>query len=178
MKVMFPDDYKKALDLHKNDHAIKVAATTLCGQNYSPYKDGPGMMVELLMSKEGEPEEWASIVSEVIPQEVMDRLAQAKAEWHKVSVLSDSELWTKILKEAVQPKLHLKELIPGLGLSCVGVYPLDEFLDAGNLPVQAKSWVRWFMDVSNWANNSFSSHAFPELEGLAKICEKLLKSHP
>ena len=47
-------------------------------------------MVELLLSSSSQPatgsgtggEEWVSMPSEVLPEEVMNRLAEAKAEWH------------------------------------------------------------------------------------------------
>ena len=62
----------------------------------------------------------------------MNRFAQAKADWLKLSTLTDEELWEKILETAVHPQTHLTELIPGMSRKVLGVFPLTGRLQVGS----------------------------------------------
>ena len=171
---IFPDDHAALVTKYGDEASLHLAAersSALCGTNYRPYADGPGMMIEILVG-----EEWQALVSEVLPAEVMNRFAQAfKADWLKLSTLTEEELWEKILETAVHPQTHLTELIPGMSRKVLGVFPLKDWKAAGGQPITQRAWLKWFIAMANFANDYCSDAKFPSLIALKLECEKFCK---
>ena len=170
---LFPTDYGLLLEKYGDESRLRMTAeqsSALCGCNYRPYADGPGMMIEILVG-----EEWHAVASEVLPEEVMNRFAQAKADWLKLSTLTDEELWDKIIDTAVHPQTHLTDLIPGMSRKVLGVFPMKEWKAAGGQPITQKAWLKWFIAMAEYANTHCSDAKFPTLVALKQECERFCK---
>ena len=75
VKLAFPDEYDAGLSEHPDLHSLSMGT---CGLQYRPFIDGPAMLVELKVD-----DEWIPIVSEHLPEHVLDRFKQAQAEWYE-----------------------------------------------------------------------------------------------
>ena len=52
---IFPDDHAALVTKYGDEASLHLAAersSALCGTNYRPYADGPGMMIEILVGEE------------------------------------------------------------------------------------------------------------------------------
>ena len=134
-----------------------------CGLTYRPYKDGPAMLMELLVDNA-----WIPIVSESMPEHSVDRFKQAQAEWYEV-LASDSaaEIKEEIMQHAVNPSIQ--KLLTDTNLKVVGKFPLKEFYEEGGQAVSAADWVRYFIEVASKADT-------PGLKLLEKVCLKYLEN--
>ena len=134
------------------------------GLKYRPFRDGAAMLMELLVDKE-----WIPIVSEHLPEHILDRFKQAQSEWYEV-LHSDSAQSTKlrILQNATNPSIA--SLVQDYGLKCVGKFPLKEFYQEGHTAVVAVDWVKYFIEVAEMVD-------MPGLNMLAKVCLKYLGKH-
>ena len=131
---------------------------------YRPFNDGPACIIEVRID-----DEWISLVSEILPEHILDRFKQAQAEWYKV-LHSDSakDVKMKILQNATKPSTNL---VCGCALSCVGKFPLQEFYEDGNKALTQADWVRYFIEVSSKVDD------MPGLAMLSKVCHKWLNKH-
>ena len=161
VQLAFPDEYAAALTKHPDLRSKNMGT---CGLQYRPFKDGPAMLMELLVD-----DEWIPIVSEFLPEHIMDRFKQAQAEWYEV-LRSDStqSVKLKILQNATKPSIQ--RLVQDYDLKVVGKFPLKEFYEDNQKAVSAVDWVRYFIEVAEQADK-------PGLNMLKKVCRKYLEKH-
>ena len=78
VKIAFPDEHKQAVaadpDIFKKEH------NGTCGKVYRPWADGPASLIEMLIDGDT----WVPLVSELLPEHILDRFKQAQAEWYQV----------------------------------------------------------------------------------------------
>ena len=162
VKDAFPEEYAEAKSLNPD---LELSKSGTCGLTYRPYKDGPTLLLELLVD-----DEWIAIVSERLPQQILDLFQQAQGEWYRV-LHSDSakDIKMKILKHATRPSIQ--NLVQNCPLKCVGKFPLKEFYEEGNKPLTGVDWVKFFIEVSEKRTDDM-----PGLHKLSKVCHKFLKS--
>ena len=141
-------------DLHSRDMGT-------CGLKYRPFADGPAMLMELLVD-----DVWYPIVTEFLPEHIVDRFKQAQAEWYDV-LSSDKahDIKADILQNATKPSIQ--KLIQDRDLQVIGNFPLKEFYHSGQQAISAKDWVRYFIEVATKADK-------PSLKMLEKVCREYL----
>ena len=160
VKVACPEEYEAALAkdpcLHEKDFGT-------CGMVYYPWRDGPAMLMEILIDNV-----WIPFVSEFLPEHILDRFKQAQAEWYEV-LASDSaaDIKEEIMQHAVKPSIQ--KLLTDTNLKVVGKFPLKEFYEAGGQAVSEQDWVRYFIEVASKADT-------PGLKLLEKVCLKYLEN--
>ena len=120
------------------------------------------MLMELLIDNE-----WIPIVSEHLPEHILDRFKQAQSEWYEV-LHSDSaqSVKLKILQNATKPSIL--NLVQDHDLKVVGKFPLQKFYAEGHQAVTQVDWVQYFIEVAESADK-------PGLNLLRKVCYKFLQ---
>ena len=72
----FPEEHAAAVaedpDVFNKDNGT-------CGKVYRPWRDGPACLIEMRIDGA-----WIPLVSELLPEHILDRFKQAQAEWYKV----------------------------------------------------------------------------------------------
>ena len=131
-----------------------------CGLKYRPFKDGPAMLLELKVD-----DTWVPILSELLPDHIVDRLMLAQAEWYQVTEMSEAKaIQLEIAKHAMHPSTCL---IDGLPFTCIGRFPLEEYYASGHKAVTQVQWVKYFYEMARFASELPGS-SFPLMEGLAQ----------
>jgi hypothetical protein len=167
LRVAHPEEYEKVKDMDF-DKVNKECG--FCNEKYRPHLDGAAALVEMLVTRddlEGQ-EEWWPIVSELMPEHIADRIQCAQAEWHKIGKFTSATLLqAKIIANATMPKTCTLR-IPGLPLTCIGQFPLEDFYAGGGKAVTQKDWIKYFHHIA-------SGVQAPACRALAKACERFAK---
>ena len=160
VQLAFPDEYEAAISAQPN---LRNMPTGTCGLKYRPHKDGPAMLVELLLD-----EAWIPLVSACLPEHIVDRFKQAQAEWYEV-LQSDkaADVKMRILQHATKPCTNLVQDCP---LQCVGKFPLRDFYDEGHQALSAVDWVKYFVEVADKGGEHQKG-----LQMFSKVCHRFLK---
>ena len=96
VKVCFPSEYDAAVAKFPNLHQMSFGS---CGLKYRPWKDGAAMLLELKVD-----DVWVPILSELLPDHIVNRLMLAQAEWYKVTQMSEAKaIQLEIAKHATHP---------------------------------------------------------------------------
>ena len=163
VKDAFPEEYAEAKALNPD---LELSKSGTCGLRYYPYKDGPATLMEMLVD-----DEWFPMVSELLPEHILDRFKQAQSEWYEV-LHSDSaaDIKMRILKHATKPSIQ--NLVKNCPLKCVGKFPLKEFYEEGNKALTGLDWVKFFIEVADKRTDYM-----PGLDLLSKVCHKFLRKH-
>ena len=158
----FPEEYKAAL-ANDPDLRSKTMVGT-CGMKYRAHKDGPAMLVELLVN-----DEWIPMVTEFMPETILGKFKEAQAEWYEVlNSSSAADVKAKILRNQVKPSIQ-SLIVPGPGgLKVIGKFPLKDFYDSGGIALTQEDWVQYFIEVSMLGTT-------PGLKMLEKVCRKWLE---
>ena len=113
VKDAFPEEYAEAKALNPD---LELSKSGTCGLTYRPFKDGPAMLMEMLVD-----DEWIPMVSELLPGHILDRFNQAQSEWYRVLHTDSAEdIKMIILKHATKPSiqnLHRELIAWGLAMS-------------------------------------------------------------
>lgn len=159
----FPEEFKAAL---KNDPDLRSKSMVgTCGMRYYANKDGPAMLVELLVE-----DEWVPIVTEFMPETILNKFKEAQAEWYQVlNSSSAADIKANILSNQVKPSIQ-KLIVHGPGgLNVIGKFPLEDFYKSGGTALTQEDWVQYFLEVSMLGNH------MPGLNMLEKVCRKWLQ---
>ena len=163
MEAAFPKEYARALEKHPNLRDCRMGT---CGVKYRPFKDGPAAVLEILVDNK-----WVALVSELLPEHIIDRFQMAQSEWYQVcQQTSAQEVKLRIMQNATNPSTFLCKDVP---LACVGKFPLKEFYEQGHEAITQVEWVKYFMEVAEMADKKEA----PGLAMLSKSCENFLKKH-
>ena len=105
VKVCFPSEYDAAVAKFPNLRQMRFGC---CGFQYRPWKDGAAMLLELKVD-----DVWVPILSELLPEHIVDRLMLAQAEWYKVTQMLEAKATQlEIAKHATHPSTCLIEGLP------------------------------------------------------------------
>ena len=166
VQMAFPHEHAVALKANPDLH---TADTGCCGLKYYPWKDGAACLIELQVDDDT----WIPLVSELIPEHIMDRFKEAQAEWYGVLQTDKAaDIKIRIVQHSTKPSVTA--LVPhDTPLGIVGKYPLETFYDEGQKPITAVEWVSYFMQVSDQGDHKNE----PALKLLSKACRKFLNRH-
>ena len=112
---------------------------------------------------------WVPIVSELLPEHILDRFKQAQSEWYEVLSSSSAEdIKLRILQNATRPSIA--NLVQDHDLKVVGKFPLKKFYAEGQTEVTQVDWAEYFIEVAMLAD-------MPGSNMLRKVCHKFLEQN-